>query len=128
MKQSKWDIVDNLGTETRTSNMPSPPRRAFRAMRGSVMTSLMTVSLLLAVPASSRLECRLAGPNPAAAAFGSLPTPIVRIRRANRHRTKDDQRLDTRTGFTSRQLANRFSIFFKPADPEPEDSSDYSFF
>ena len=128
MKENKWDIVEDLGTVTRTSNTPSLPRRPFRAMRGSVITSLMAVSFLLAVPASSRPECRLAGPNPTAAAFGSLPAPIVRIRRANRHRTKGDQRIDTRAGLSSRQLANRFNAFFKPADPEPEDTSDYSFF
>lgn len=128
MKKYKWDIVEDLGTESRQANTPSLPRRPFRAMRSSVMTSLMAVSLFLAVPASSQPQCRLAGPNPAAAAFGSLPAPIVRIRRPRRHRAKDDQRVDTRAGLTSRQLANRFSAFFKPADPEPEDTSDYKYF
>lgn len=124
---SKWDIVENLGVETSAGKRPAGTRQYRVRVRGAV-TSLLAVSLLLAVPVTSTAQCHVAGSGPIAAAHSPLPTPIVNIRRSSISRAGDHQTVDTRIGLTSRQLAVRFNAFLQPAAPEPEDDTDYSFF
>jgi hypothetical protein len=126
--KTKWDIVDDLGTDLKGMKATGGGYRRV-ALRNALSTSLCAVSLLVMVPSVSLAQCDLSNLSASAAAFTPVPAPVIRIRqtRQSRHKNKD-QRVDTTFGLTSRQLANKLAVFFKPADPEPEDTSDYSFF
>lgn len=127
MKKAKWDIVEDLGAELRETRRPG--MRHFRSrVRGAIATSLVAVSLSVAAPVTSAAESHVKEVGHSAAAASPLPVPIVRISRSSISRALRNQEVDTKIGLTSRQLAVRFNAFFQPADSEPEDTSDYSFF